>query len=82
MGILLDISLWRQGRQIEREVVINRPDGIQTHVWGLGDEVGVIEKKQGGAFLRFRVEEGKPFGRVVGVIKRQIKRQANQGVKQ
>ena len=28
-------------------------------------------KEQGGAFLRFRVEEGKPFGRVVSVIKRQ-----------
>lgn len=82
MGILLDISIWRRARPIDREAVITAPDGSQTHVWSLDGEVGIIQKRKGGAFIDFRVEEGKPFGRVVGAIKRRVKRQAKQEVLQ
>ena len=82
MGILLDISIWRRARPLDREVVITAPDGRQTHVWSIEGEVAVIEKKRGGAFIDFRVEDGKPFGRVTGAIKRRVNRQAKQGVLQ
>ena len=38
MGILLDISIWRRARPIDREAVITAPDGRQTHVSSLDGE--------------------------------------------
>lgn len=71
MGVLYELSLWRRARQIKRDAVINGPGDLQTHVWEVegGEEVGIIEKRKDGKFIRFRVDE-KPFGRVVGVLKR------------
>lgn len=82
MGILNDLALWRRGRHIEREAIIEDPGGCQTFVWDLGNDVGVIRKKKDGKFLDFRVAEGKQFGRVVGAIKRRAKRQAVKGALQ
>lgn len=71
MGVLFDIALWLKARPIAREVVINGPGHLQSHIWKVDGEPGVavIEKKAGGCFLGFRIED-KPFGRAVGDIKR------------
>ena len=71
MGLLYEIGLWRHARPIAREAVIATSEERQTIVWSLDgvDEVGVIEKVRDGKFLNFTVVD-KPFGRVVGTLKR------------
>lgn len=84
MGILLEIGEWRAARRIEKETCIRGPQRRQTFVWTLAgsDEVGVIEKVEGGRFLKFHVERGKTFGKVAGQVKRRYTMERRKGGQQ
>lgn len=82
MGILLEIGEWRAGRPLAKDTVIRGPNDVITHVWELegSKDVGVIVKKdKGRRFLEFHVERDKPFGRVVGQIKRRYTLERRKG---
>lgn len=69
MGIIREIGECLHGREINQSAKVALPDR-EVHIWELDDhEVVVIEKKPGGVFLDFRVED-KPYGRVKGAYKR------------
>jgi len=81
MCILNEISAWRRARMIAREARIKGPGRQQTFVWSLlgdADDVGVIEKLENGRFIKFNVVRGKPFGRVVGGVKRRYTLQSRE----
>lgn len=69
MGIIREIGATLKRRSINRSTKVALPDR-EVHIWELSDkEVIVVEKKPGGAFIEFHVEN-KPYGRVKGAYKR------------
>lgn len=86
MGILLQIGTWRKSRPIKRETTVELPGHRKVFIWELDEsEVGVIEKFDGAkgrkTFTDFHVEK-RPYGTVVGVIKRrakQLRKEASDG---
>lgn len=69
MSIIKQLSAWQKARQPLRKAKVTFPDK-DVFIWEAADaDVGVIEKRPGGRFLDFHVEN-RPFGVVKGVYKR------------